>query len=419
MKKYPKYKPSGIECIGDVPNHWDISKIKYIDLVIMGQSPNSDECNSEGKGLPFLQGNAEFGDLHPTPKLWCENANKQARPNDILLSVRAPVGAVNIANENVGIGRGLCAVRSVKSNTKFLYYYLNFIKDELDSISTGSTFKAINLDDVKNIYIPSINKDEQNQIAKYLEYKINQIETLIANKQKLIELLQEERTAIINHAVSKGINQKAKLKASGVEWLGDVPENWEVKKLKYVCQLISEKATSKPDYILALENIKSWSGEIVGNPYENQMEGDAILFQEGDILFNKLRPYLAKVVKATKNGGCVGELLVLRVREGVSSNFLYHRLRSEMIITIVDGSTYGTKMPRASWDKFISNLCIGLPKFEEQIKICEYIEREEKRIDTIISKTEQEIELMKEYKIALISEVVTGKVDVRDEVIEL
>ena len=187
--------------------------------------------------------------------------------------------------------------------------------------------------------------------------------------------------------------------------------------MKYLCKIINEKSSRKPDYVLALENIKSWTGEIVGNPYENKMDGDVNLFKKNDILFNKLRPYLAKVIKTQFEGGCVGELLVLRANNFLTPTFLYYRLISEAIITIVDNSTYGTKMPRASWEKFISLIGIGFPSIDEQNIITDYIENKNREIDQLISKTHEEIKLLNEYKTALISEVVTGKVDVRDEVL--
>ena len=117
-------------------------------------------------------------------------------------------------------------------------------------------------------------------------------------------------------------------------------------------------------------------------------------------------------MKAAQNGGCVGELLVLRSLKGVFPGFLYYRLISEMIITIVDGSTYGTKMPRASWEKFISNIQFGVPPLQEQIEITNFIKKEQKKLHAIINKTNKEIDLLKEYKTALISEVVTGKIKV-------
>ena len=415
MRKYDSYKDSGVEWIGEIPEHWTVGKIKYSDLVIMGQSPLSDECNSEGKGLPFLQGNAEFGELFPTPKLYCETANKSAEINDVLLSVRAPVGAINISNQKVGIGRGLCAVRPIKSNSKFIYYWLLKSVEELDSISTGSTFKAVNLDDVKSLKFPIIGNSEQTTIANYLDHKTTQIDDLIAKKERLIQLLEEERTVMINQVVTKGLDPTVPMKDSGIEWLGEIPEHWEVKKLKYVANLIPQKTSQKPEYVIALENIESWTGKIIGNPFENEMQGEAQLFEKGDVLFNKLRPYLAKVTLADKMGGAMGELLILRPNEFVTSEFLFQRLRSEMVITVVDGSTYGTKMPRASWDKFISLLEFGIPTIKEQNEIVEFISNNELNIDSLSQKYQQEIELLKEYKTALISEVVTGKVDVRNE----
>src|SRR5690606_34554688 len=113
-----KMKDSGIEWLGEIPKHWEVIKNKYLNEINMGQSPSSDDYNFEGKGKPFLQGNAEFGYLNPSPKTWCENANKICSKNDILLSVRAPIGAVNIADQEYGIGRGLSSI-SCKSNLMF------------------------------------------------------------------------------------------------------------------------------------------------------------------------------------------------------------------------------------------------------------------------------------------------------------
>jgi type I restriction enzyme S subunit len=229
-KQYPAYKPSGVEWIGKIPKHWGMNKLKYCDNIIMGQSPNSDDYNYIGIGIPFIQGNAEFKRLHPDPKLWCETANKIAIANDILISVRAPIGAVNIAERKIGIGRGLCAIRAKQDNYKFLYYYFIILNEELNSIGTGSTYTAISAEEVKNVLLITPPIPEQTAIAAFLDEKTCQIDSLIEKKQRLIELLKEERTAIINQAVTKGINPNIKLKPSGIEWLGNIPEHWQVKK---------------------------------------------------------------------------------------------------------------------------------------------------------------------------------------------
>jgi len=161
MRKYPAYKDSGVEWIGEIPEHWDKIRMKFTDEVIMGQSPNSDDYNDTESGLPFLQGNADFTSLYPKPRIWCETASKQANKDDVLLSVRAPVGAVNMADREYGIGRGLCAIRSKDTSHKFLYYISVSINDELNSIATGSTYVAVTADEVRNVCIPLLTNDEQ------------------------------------------------------------------------------------------------------------------------------------------------------------------------------------------------------------------------------------------------------------------
>jgi restriction endonuclease S subunit len=243
------------------------------------------------------------------------------------------------------------------------------------------------------VAIPS-NKDEQAAIEIFLDKKTAQINKLIAQKQKLVELLTEERLAIINEAVSgKG-------------------KNWEKKKLKYVVNLRDE-LIDKADFKIAVENIESRSGKLIDMKEEKHYEGKLAAFKKGDTVFNKLRPYLHKVYLAEKDGGLYGELLIIYSMEELISEFLFFKLFSKEFIDIVDGSTQGTKMPRANWSDFISQLLISFPKDKnEQATIVHYIQMETKRLEISISKIEKEMELMDEYRTTLISEVVTGKLKV-------
>ena len=154
MKRYVAYKDSCIEWIGEIPENWEVIRLKYSDDLIMGQSPSSDDYINYEKGIPFLQGNADFTSISPQPKIWCETANKIAKKDDVLLSVRAPVGAVNIADQEYGIGRGLCAIRVKNSLPNFLYFLALSLNDELNKIGTGSTYIAISIDDIRNVFIP-------------------------------------------------------------------------------------------------------------------------------------------------------------------------------------------------------------------------------------------------------------------------
>jgi type I restriction enzyme S subunit len=194
-----------------------------------------------------------------------------------------------------------------------------------------------------------------------------------------------------------------KYKASGVEWLGDVPEEWEVKRLKHNVQLLTEK-TDRRNNPLGLENIESWSGRFTET--ESDFEGEGIAFESGDLLFGKLRPYLAKAYLAKSSGEAVGDLLVMRPKVSCNGRFLQYIILTKEFISIVDGSTFGTKMPRASWE-FVGGMLITLPTFPEQTAIAEFLDRETGKIDGLVAEQRRLIELLKEKRQAVISHAVT------------
>ena len=428
MKRYEAYKDTGVEWIGEIPKDWKAVRLKYIvKSVGTGSTPPSDDIRYYQDGTISWYGPGDFKQLvlnsakrKITQQAVIDRKSKLFPKGTIqLVGIGATVGKIGLVQEESSSNQQVNAIEiSDENNSMFYTFFLSSIKEIIVSEAASATLPIFNQSNTKNLWVPLPSLKEQTLIANYLDHKTKQLDELIASKQKLIELLEEERTATINHAVTKGINPDAPLKDSGIEWLGEIPEHWEVKRLKYAVDLISDKTSEKPEYILALENIESWSGQIIGNPHSNKMIGDVLLFKVGEILFNKLRPYLAKVAFANKNGGAIGELLVFRAVSSVSNRFMYQLLRSEMIISIVDNSTYGAKMPRASWDKFISQIGIALPNEKEQIEIADYIEIEQLRVTKHREKLKQEIQLLQEYKTALISEVVTGKVDVREEVLD-
>ncbi|MYA55837.1 hypothetical protein F4X88_06050 [Candidatus Poribacteria bacterium] len=203
-----EYKESGVEWVGEIPKYWEVKRLKYVADLNMGQSPPSEEYNSDQIGTPFLQGNAEFGLHHPTPKIYCPTAKKYARPGDILLSVRAPVGAINIVDQGYGIGRGLCAIRSRINQLERHYakYLLEVVRTELHVVATGSTYDAVAVDDISNLTCVVPPLSEQAQIADLLDHKTQRIDDLIATEQRKIELLKEYRQSLIFEAVTGKID---------------------------------------------------------------------------------------------------------------------------------------------------------------------------------------------------------------------
>lgn len=196
-------------------------------------------------------------------------------------------------------------------------------------------------------------------------------------------------------------------KDSGIEWLGDVPAHWKWKRLKYCGNLINEKGNGTRVELpyTGLEHIESWTGRMLSSEEPTMSEGQANYFKSGDVLFGKLRPYLAKVLRATLDGICSGELLVLRPKNATQDYLFYYLLARDFIRT-VDSSTYGAKMPRANWE-FIGNLPMLLPLLDEQHSISAFLDRETERIDSLIAKKERQIELLQERRGALISHGVT------------
>ncbi len=200
-------------------------------------------------------------------------------------------------------------------------------------------------------------------------------------------------------------------KPSGVDWLGDVPEHWGVRRLKHTVQLRNEKveATGEEYNYIGLENIESWTGRLLVSDSPIQPEGLSDSFESGNVLFGKLRPYLAKVYQARSSGTCTSELLVMRP-VAVTPRFLYYALLSDQFIRLVDASTYGAKMPRASWN-FIGTLPSVVPPFEEQQEISDFLDHETARIDAAIDRYERLIALLGEKRQALISHAVTKGLD--------
>ena len=194
-------------------------------------------------------------------------------------------------------------------------------------------------------------------------------------------------------------------KDPGAEWIGNIPEHWDTRRFKFYYDLKSERANDTDDVNkIALENIESWTGRYLES--NTEFEGSGVLFEPGDILFGKLRPYLAKVLAPDFNGSAVGDIYVFKAKEDVSSKFSFFRILSEAFIHVVNGSTYGAKMPRASWD-FISNLVVAIPPLSEQKQIAEYLDKKTGLIDELIEKKRQMIELLKEKRTATINQAVT------------
>lgn len=430
MKGYPEYKDSGIEWLVRIPKHWNTDKffrVSYMKGRIGWQGLKQSEFVDD-LSLPYLITGMNFKNgvinweevYHITEERYAEAPEIQLQNDDVLMTKDGTIGKllyVDHLPNKTSLNSHLLVLRPLdkKFVPRFIYYELQseHFKNHVEQVKTGTTFYGITQEGTGQfkVLLPPI--IEQSQIATFLDNKSRQIDNLIAKKQKLIELLQEERTAIINQAVTKGLDSSVPMKDSGIEWMGEIPEHWKVKRLKFLVDNIIEKSDIN-DFKVALENIESLTGCYIRTENSSELSGEMKSFKKSDVLFSKLRPYLAKVYLPDTEGECVGELIVLRSSSLFVPKFLYYRLLSRDFIEIVNGSTYGAKMPRASWEDFIRNLLIPFPAITEQEAIIKKIDLLTTTISAALKKLNYEIDLLSEYKTSLINEAVTGKIDVRD-----
>ena len=203
------------------------------------------------------------------------------------------------------------------------------------------------------------------------------------------------------------------MKPSGVEWIGEIPAHWEIGKIKYIATLVSQKSTPETDAIkISPENVESETGKVLDfySPYDS----DGVKFQAGDVLFNKLRVYLSKVVFAEYSGYSLGEMIVIRPSLQHAGKYLFYLMLSCRFIEYCNSISYGVKMPRTDVDDIL-NAQIPMTSYQEQAQIANFLNRKTDQIDELIAIEGRKVELLKEYRQSLISEAVTGKIDVRNE----
>ncbi|CAI0991903.1 restriction endonuclease subunit S [Serratia quinivorans] len=427
-KAYPEYKDSGVEWFDVMPMRWKVTRLKLETFMNMGQSPSSDDCNIEGNGFAFLQGNAEFGKTNPIEKQYCPVAKKIANPGDILFSVRAPVGAVNYADKKYGIGRGLCSIAaSAKVISDFLWWLLPTYKYQLDAIATGSTFEAVSAEQLGNLCfaLPSIS--EQLQIAAFLDLETVKIDNLIERQQQLIELLKEKRQAVISHAVTKGLNPDVPMKDSGVEWLGEVPEHWTIPKIGYFCEVTkltgfeytNHWRTDENGEIIALRgfNIKERyldlaRAEKISNELSRKLSRSKL--SVGDIVLPCTGTLGNASIISSNNMFHINQNIAkLTFDESIYSEFAAYWLTSEPFREMIEfNNTSGMQPVLLIGD--IRNMPMPLPSIQEQIDISIYLNNKLNVYDFAIQRNEHAISLLSERRTALISAAVTGKIDVRN-----
>ena len=423
MKRYDKYKDSGIAWLGKIPEHWKVTKInRAFSLIGSGTTPKSGDPKYYDNGtINWLNtGDLNDGLITETSRKITKEAlddfsTLKIYPQDsiVIALYGATIGKLGFLNIETTTNQACCVIsESNKITQKYLFYFLLSSKEHIISMSYGGGQPNISQELIRQLPILHLSFEEQQKIAAYLDHTVDLIDSTIKQKQAQSERLQAYRKSMINEVVTKGLNPDAPMRDSGIEWLGEIPKHWKITRVKNIVHLISEKLPNSTSVKVGLENIETKTGKFI--PTESVFEGEGVEFLKEDILFGKLRPYLAKVYLSDFKGQAVGDFFVFRAKDKVLPKYIANLFLSDFFISVVDGSTYGAKMPRANWD-FISNTMIALPEtLNEQTQIVNHIEQRTTKIDKITAELKAQIDKLKEYKTAIISEAVTGKIDLRE-----
>ena len=417
MKRYDSYKDSGVEWIGEIPNHWNRLPLKHFGQVTLGKM-----LTSKDKGgyhlKPYLRSKniqVEKVDVSDVKEMWfseIELEKLRVRKGDLLFNEGGDVGRTCLwlnELEECYIQNSVNRVRLENDNERYflhlsvLYHSVGYY----DSLVNRVSIPHLTKEKLESVLFLRPPVHEQQQIVSFLDTKTSLIDSLIEKTQRKIELLKEKRTSLINEVVTKGLNPNVEMKDSGVEWIGEIPNHWEITKMKYVVGHLSEKGKpEKMDIKISPENVESDTGVCFNLYSEHESEG--MRFQKGDVLLNKLRLYLKKILFTEYDGYSLGEMIVLRTNHKLNNKYFYLLLFSQGLIDLLDSQSTGIKLPRVSPD-VILNTEIVYPPISEQQQIVEYLDEQTQLIDKTISIEGKRTELLKEYRQSLISEVVTGK----------
>ncbi|MFU2192208.1 MAG: restriction endonuclease subunit S [Methanobacterium sp.] len=433
FKPYPEYKDSSD--FGDVPSHWKIKRIKNLFQVFNGSTPTPNEENWEGNiiwstpdDLGKLKGDYIIDSSRKITSKGYQSCGTNLVPKgSIIISSRAPIGHMGIAGVDLCTNQGCKSLVPLnKLNNEYFYYLLESNKFNLQSLGQGATFTELSSSNLKSMTIIEPVFEEQNKIAEFLDKKTSEIDLTIEKDSRLIELLKEKRTALINHVVTKGLDPTAEMKDSGVEWIGEIPEGWKLKRLKYnvLVNPPGKKSISDPKSkinFLPMEKVSEDGSHDLDSKteYEKVCSGYTY-FEDNDVLLAKITPCFENgkgtLVENLDYGFGFGttEFHVFRSSNEIIPKYLYFLTKSHLFRVTGEAFMEGAAGQKRVSTDFVKNFRMPTPPDNQQYQIIEYLDQKTSEIDLTIQKIQEHIKLLVEYKKSLIHHVVTGKVDVRE-----
>ena len=401
MRRYLKYKESGIEWIGKIPAHWKTEKIKHIATFVSEKStPEPDAIKISPENVESKTGKVlDFYSSY-------DSSGVKFQTGDVLFNkIRVYLNKVVFAEyDGYSLGEIIVMRPSLQNMGKYLFYLMlssRFI-EYCDSISYGAKMPRTAVDDILNAHIPIPSNQEQTQIANFLDRKTEQIDELIRIKERQIELLQEQRTALINQVVTKGLDPNVEMKPSGVEWIGQIPVHWNLSMLKYAARLVYGDTLISENREDGVVPVYGSNGIIDTHSSANTLSPAIIIGRKGSLGKVQYSDVPCFVIDTA--------YYIDRRTSNLNLRWLYYILQSLKLERFRNSVLPGLNRESAE------SQYIPLIVEEEQTQIANFLDRKTEQIDELIATEQRKIELLKEYRQSLISEAVTGKIDVRNEV---
>jgi len=422
VKRYPKYKDSGAPWLGQIPSHWQVKKLKRAFSEISEKAKPGDEQLAATQKFGVISQSQFMKDQDQKLVLALKGTDnfKHLEKNDFVISLRAFEGGIERSSQSGCVSPAYTVLRSkgevspdFAARLLKTPEFISQISMTYDGIREG---KAIKFKDAGPVPLPIPPVAEQSAITTFIDGVLFKMDSAIASQERMIELLKERRSAIITQAVTKGLDSKAKMKDSGVPWLGQVPAHWEMKKLIHVAHGAGVKNTGMvEDNLLSLSYGRIIRKDIDKNEgllpasfegYQIVEEGDTVLRLTD--LQNDQRSLRAGFVN--ERGIITSAYCAVRPT-GISNRWLFNALRAADLLKVYYSMGGGV---RQSLDfESIKRILIPVPPRAEQLAIDAYLVAEEERIRSAISSQERMIELLKERRSAIITQAVTGQIDVR------
>lgn len=422
-------KDSGIEGIGEIPSDWKLSYLQYYADIVRGGSPRPIEkyMSDTEEGYNWIKiGDTTKGCRYITSvkeKIIAAGLTKTRRVSqgDLLLTNSMSFGEAYILQVNGCIHDGWLAFSNLRNIDKnYLYYYLisDSSKVQFEKSSDGGVVQNLNIDKVKHTYICIPQIDEQKKIADFLDKKCAEIDILTSDIQKQIDTLEQYKKSVITEAVTKGLNPDAEMKDSGVDWIGDIPSDWETIKIGRLFSIRNERNTKPMDEVQLLS---LYTGIGVFPHGEQEERGNKAVTVEGykivyknDIVVNIILAWMGAIGISEYDGvtSPAYDIYVPDTRR-VIPHFYHYVFRTKGIAG--ECYKYGRGIMLMRWRTYaqeFKQISVPFPSIETQQEIADYLDKKCSEIDTIISDKKKQLEVITEYKKSLIYEYVTGKKEV-------